>query len=324
MSIRVLTDIGGTFARFVQFEDGEFIHSKKYEAAKFPTLEDALKKYCKDHDLPSHGDILIATAAYENEAGDWTFVNNNKWVINAASLKGAGWTLKAIMNDFAAATWGLLNPDPNDIKTYHAGITTDRPPKKPQCLTGPGTGLGLGYLTKLPGGNYHVQRTHGGHMIAGPATEEQWLVMKTVQRLRGDNKPTVFEYLVSGPGLINIYKAYSLICGKEPKIDTPEDIMTILNDRITMDTIRLFNEFLGLHCRSAVITAHAYGGLTLTGGVLKRLNEHDLFDYKQFRRYFTLEGVESVTTDLKNTPIHHFTGSHLAMRGLLNYMEHSS
>ncbi|MEM7679832.1 MAG: glucokinase [Pseudomonadota bacterium] len=319
MSIRVLTDIGGTFARFVQFEDGAFVHTKKYEAAKFDTLEDALTQYCKNHDIDNKGEILIATAAYEDSNDEWRFVNKNTWVISAKSLKKAGWKLTAILNDFAASTWGLVDLGPLDLQVLHEGETSDRP----QCLTGPGTGLGLGYLTKA-GETFHVQRTHGGHMIASPATEEQWLVMKTVQRQKDNNEVTVFEHLVSGPGLLNIYNAYSLICGKEPKIDRVEDIMTILNDRITMDSIRLFNEFLGLHARSAVITAHAYGGLTLTGGVLKRLNEQDLFDYGQFRKYFTIDGVASVTADLEKTPINHFIGSHLAMRGLLNFTKYTS
>ena len=123
---------------------------------------------------------------------------------------------------------------------------------------------------------------------------------------------------------MNIYNAYSLICGIKTDIEKPEEILSTLNARVGQNTIRLFNEFLGLHCRSAVITAHAYGGLTLTGGVLKRLYEDDLFDYQHFLQFFISAGVKSVTHDLNTTPIHLFTGQHLAMKGLRTYMDHQS
>lgn len=316
--MKILTDIGGTFARFVQYENGSFTESKKYPAADFPSLEAALEQYCADYDHTVGGEILIATAAYEDDNGNWKFVNKNKWVINAKILKQAGWILTVILNDFAAATWGLLDIKEHEITTVHDGTPSDRP----WCLTGPGTGLGLGYLTPLKSG-YHVQRTHGGHMLATPATDEQWLIIKTVQRMRSNITPTVFEHLVSGQGLHNIYKALHLIAGQEPKAQEPEQILDYLDEPITREAIRLFHEFFGLHCRSAVITNHAYGGLYLAGGVLKRLDQQGLFDHALFHQFFTLPGVDSVTQDLHNTPIKHFVASHLAMKGLLKYEEHT-
>ena len=315
--MKIFTDIGGTFARFVQYEGGEFIQSKKYRAADFPTLEEALTQYCADHNLPIGGEIAIATAAYEDEQGDWRFVNQNKWVINANSLSKAGWTLTVILNDFSAATWGLLDLQDGEYKTIHEGMPSDRP----WCLTGPGTGLGLGYLTKTKTG-YHVQRTHGGHMLASPASEEQWQIIQTVQTIT--KTPVVFENLVSGFGLLNLYTALHTQAGQKPKATIPEDIMDDLDNELTRTALRLFHEFLGLHARSAVITGHAYGGLYLAGGVLKRLDQAGLFDHEHFYEFFTLPGVDSVSQDLKNTPINHFIASHLAMKGLLQYEIHNA
>lgn len=312
--MKILSDIGGTYARFVKADGDTFTEPQKYRADDFETLEDALQEYCSDE----RGELSIATAAYED--GDvWQFVNQNKWVMNPASLKENGWDIKAILNDFAASTWGLIDLDPDSQNILHEGESVEAP----KCLIGPGTGLGLGYLVPTDNGP-HVQRTHGGHMIATAATEEQWLIMKTVRRQKGGTQVNVFEHFVSGPGLYNIYSALNLIAGKTPKADSPEEMLDHKDDACVQDALRLFHEFFGLFARTVTITGHSYGGLYLTGGVLERLKNAGLFDFELFQQFFTLPGVDSATDALQNTPIIHVTDPHLAMNGLLAYERSTS
>jgi glucokinase len=315
--MNILADIGGTHARFAVEKAGQITSLRKYAAADFLSLEAALAKYCKEEGIEAKGSLQIATAAYPDEKNIWRFVNRNKWVIDAASLKKAGWQLDLIVNDFEAATWALKELEPEDAQSLKPGkpnTTFSR------CLLGPGTGLGLGYLVPVAG-QYHVQRTHGGHMLAAGLNEEHFQIIQTVQRLKSSETIPVFENLVSGPGLYNIYTALCFISGKKPQVKTPEEIFDHVGVPEIKESLRLFHEFFGLFAQTAVITGHAYGGLYLTGGVLDLLETRGLFDFPLFEKFFVLPGVESVTHALEGTPVFRITHPALAMAGLLHARE---
>ncbi len=284
--MKILCDIGGTYARFAQVQGGKSEAVRKYVAAEFPDLQSALAQYCRESGLKTGGDLAIATAGY-NDASVWKFVNHNKWQINPDDLKAAGWNIQCILNDFEAATWSLLSLREDEqtvLKEGKAGSDT-------LCLLGPGTGLGLGYLHKSPAP--FVQKTHGGHMPAAAISAEQWAAIQELQNTQ--KTVVVFENLVSGPGLQKLRDVYD-------------------SDK----ALRLFHEFLGLFAANAVVTGHAYGGLYLTGGVLERLIEEDLFDFAGFEKSFCLNAVSSVARDLKATPIIYITEPYPALKGLLN------
>jgi glucokinase len=307
----VLADIGGTYARFAVEKAGEITSVRKYKAADFASLEAALEKYVSEESLKSKGSLQIATAAYPDEKNIWRFVNRNKWTIDAASLKKTGWHLDLILNDFEAATWGLKGLQEQTI------LKKGKPdPAFPRCLIGPGTGLGLGYLLPVKGG-HHVQRTHGGHMLAAGLNDQHWQIIQTVQRLKAEETIPVFENFVSGPGLYNIYAALCFIGSKKPQAQTLEELLAHLDAAEIKNAIRLFHEFFGLAAQTAVVCGHAYGGLYLTGGVLDLLEERKLFDLELFEKFFVLQGVDSVHRALHDTPIVRVTHPCLALSGLL-------
>jgi glucokinase len=305
----ILADIGGTYARFATVSGGAPDNVRKYKAAYFETFEAALENYCHEVGIEKGGTLSIATAGYEDE-GVWKFVNQNIWQIDPAHLQKT-WTLQPILNDFEAATWALLGLEEDQKR-----IIRDAPSASESlCLMGPGTGLGLGYLHRTP--RTYVQKTHGGHMPASAITEEQWQVIKTVDRLNRGRSVTVFEHLISGPGLFNIYAARCMIVGKLRKVSETEKLVEHRHDPEVADALRLFHEFMGLFAANAIITAHAYGGLYLTGGVLSRLEEHGLFDKSHFLKFFDLELAASVKRDLKATPVTLITYPYPALKGLL-------
>lgn len=185
--MKIVSDIGGTYARFAQVIDGVAAHIKKYEAANFSGFSGALAQYCKDEDIEDSGKISIATAGYE-ENGLWKVTNNQGWIIDPSALKKAGWSIALILNDFEAGTYSLPILQAADLKTLKEGQKTDQS----LCLLGPGTGLGLGYFHRPN----TVQRTHGGHMPITAVTDEQWAAVKAFHDQK--QKPVVFEDFVSG------------------------------------------------------------------------------------------------------------------------------
>jgi glucokinase len=307
--INILADIGGTYARFALESDEHLKDVRKYKAGDFESFDDALTLYCKESGVDAPCSLSIATAGYEDQ-GVWKFVNQNKWEINPAALKKKGWSLPIILNDFEAATWSLLSLDKEEKLTLRDGQgATDS-----LCLLGPGTGLGLGYLHQ--GKTNYVQKTHGGHMPATSITEEQWLVIQTLQRLNRGKTTTVFEHLVSGPGLFNIYAALCLMAGKIRHISETEQLLEHRDDPEVKNTLRLFHEFMGLFAVNAVVTGNAYGGLYLTGGVLERLHTYGAFDVGHFLKFFDLGLASSVKRDLALTPISFITIPNPALKGL--------
>ncbi len=283
--MRILCDIGGTYARFGLEDAGEIINISKYEAAGFKNLHNCLLQYCADHTLKPKGSLRIATAAYPDETGAWRFVNNNKWVIDPAKLKPKGWTVEKIINDFEASTYALLGLGDDEFTVLKGAPKTSGT----KCVIGPGTGLGLGYLHHLD--PPFVQKTHGGHMPIACETDAQF---EAVQAIKSSNL-VVFENIFSGPGLQALRELYG-----EKK------------------ALRLFHEFFGLFAANVVITGHAYDGLYLTGGVLENLMEAGLFDFKTFEKWFCIKGALSVQTALENTPIIHVKTPYPALKGLLH------
>ncbi|MCF8496227.1 MAG: glucokinase [Alphaproteobacteria bacterium] len=312
----VLADIGGTYARFALEQEGELTSVRKYVAADYASLEEALGAYCGEIDRPSGGTLSIATAAVR-EDNVWRFSNKNQWIIDPETLKRSGWEISRILNDFEAALLSLAHLPPSGLVALNPGADTEHSSLLPRCLTGPGTGLGLGYLIPLPGGGFHAQRTHGGHMLLAALTPEQKEIAETVQRLRPDKTIPVFEHVVSGPGLMNLYRAVCALKKYKEIAQSPAEILEDNGSPAAEVTLRLFHEFFGLFAHTAVVTGHAYGGLYLTGGILERLVEKNLFDFTLFKQCFILNNVSPVKKDLESTPIYRVSDPCPALRGLL-------
>ncbi len=310
----IVTDIGGTFVRFGVAEDGQITAIEKYEVMDFETFESALDHYVREAGVPDVKALRIATAGYEDQ-GVWRFVNVNPWRIDPVRLAAQGWRIECILNDFEAATWGVLGLEAGDVIPLNgakagAGQTC--------CLLGPGTGLGLGYLVRT--GHPFVQKTHGGHVPVSCVSAEQWDIVARIASAEGRclESGIVFETLVSGAGLYRIYQAVCARAGLSVLVSAPEMLLESADMEEVREALRLFHEFLGLFAAQAVVTGHAYGGVYLTGGVLDRLVAAGLFDDRAFKKYFILEGqVSSVKRDLQATPVLYVAKPYLALHGLM-------
>jgi glucokinase len=303
----ILADIGGTYVRFAQAQGPDAGSVSKYSVRDFPGVAEALAQYCAEREIQPRGRLRIATAGYEDE-GAWKFVNNNTWHIRTDDLRARGWDVALIINDFEAATWALSTLGPGEKTLWRPGAGASNT----LCLIGPGTGLGLGYWHPLQ--KPFVQKTHGGHMPVSATTDEQWRIIQIVRT----HKPVpVFENVVSGPGLDNLYSACCQLAGMPRAFEKIEDITAHADHPPAKQALRLFHEFMGLAAANAVITGHAYGGLYLTGGVLERLVSAELFDLPAFLEFFDLEVAASVRRDLRATPVYFITIPNPALKGLL-------
>lgn len=305
--MNILTDIGGTHVRFGLEENGAPSRVRKYLAADFPSFAAALGAYRDEEKIDKDFSLLVATAAHKGADGLWRFVSQNSWAID---FTAPGCRAALILNDFEAATWGLAGLDESAQEVLKPGARAME--LQPRLLAGPGTGLGLGFLIPLKSGAYHAQKTKGGHMPAAALSGEQAEIIRIV---RGDKEICVYEDLVSGRGLYNIYCAQCSLAGKTPKA---RDAMALFENLSGAgEALRLFHEFFGLFAANAAVTANAYGGCYLTGGVLDRLAGQNLFNFVQFEKFFVINGAEAVKNALAGTKIVRLNAPDLALKGLI-------
>ena len=305
--MNILVDIGGTYARFALEVGGKPAQLKKYAAADFKTFEEALAQYLSETGAGRNPALFIATAAHPDERNVWRFVNRNKWVLDVAAMNN----VEIIMNDFEAATWGLIGLA--DQKILKAGKENRIAPR---VLIGPGTGLGLGYLIPASKG-FDVRGTQGGHIATAALNEEHTRVLRAVDKIKGRDCLNVYEDVVSGPGLYNLYAALCDLSDEERIAKDAGDLIALYKSPAARDALRLFHEFFALFAATVTVGAGAYGGLYLAGGVLDRLVENNLFDFAHFEKFFAGNYVPSVKKALSQTPVIHAFDPNLALSGLI-------
>lgn len=310
----ILSDIGGTHARFALLKKGKIENPQKFAVADFKTPADALAHYC-----PRPGALLIATAAQPDRNGkQWRFTNNGNWTINPALLEKAGWDVRLIVNDFAASACGTIFLKGKNLVTLRKGRADKTAPR---AIIGPGTGLGLAYAVPCADGGWQVQETMGGHMAAAAATEEQSEIMRLMRR---NGSVLVYENLASGKALPLLYGAVCKQKKRQPKFKNAEDILANQGDASVKATLRLFHEFLGLFAHNALVTGHAFGGLYIDGGVTQKLHTAGLFDFKTFAAFMAPPVVPVVREKLRRTPVFIVNDPYIALRGLAEMTGHGA
>ena len=309
-AMKILVDIGGTYARFAYEDKGKPQAIKKYVAADFKNFEDAVIAYAKEISAKKKLSLRISTAAH-SDGKVWRFVNRNKWVIDEAALAKKGYRVERILNDFEAATWGLVGLKDKQILKRARGKVKNNA----HCLIGPGTGLGLGYLIASP--NPVVRKTMGGHIAAAAITAEQELIIQIIERVKKRKGMVVYEDLVSGFGLADIYRAFCAIDEIKPRAKSPEEILERAQEPQAAAAIKIFHEFFGLFAASATVAGDSFGGLYLMGGMVDRLAEKKLFNFAHFEKFFVADVVPSVRKALDETPVYRVTDPYLALKGLI-------
>ena len=281
----VSADIGGTHARFALAEiaAGERPRIgaiRKYRTREHSGLASAWAAFARDSGaaLPRAAALAVA-APIEGEM--LTFMNSD-WRIDrrglAAELEVDRLTL---LNDFGAVAHAVSALAPEDFLAL-AG-PGDLPADGIVSVIGPGTGLGVSILDRR-GGGVTVIETEAAHIGFAPLDPEEEELSDALTARYG--RASV-ERVVSGPGLIDIYrflgggdwdpaKAGALwdaaIGGADP---LAEKALAIL--------VRCFGAAAG-----DIALAHGAMGVAVTGGLAGRIAH--LLKTRMFEARFTAKG----------------------------------
>ncbi|MBB5518815.1 glucokinase [Amphiplicatus metriothermophilus] len=267
----LVADMGGTNARFAlaSYTDGKVsIREKRgYRAAEFPTLIDAAKAFLDAVGTKPRRACFAVAGPVIDDVVDFT---NSPWTLPVSETKAAlSLETLHVVNDFYALAAGALHLPEKGFEVVRAGAGD---PSAPRVVLGPGTGFGQALVVPVDGA-HRVVATEGGHVGVSPGTEEELAVFAELARAA----PRVFvERAVSGPGIVNLYRALSALAGDAPAFDSPDDVTQAAlagSDARAVRTVELFCELLGRAAGDAVLGCGARGGVILGGGILPKIRD---------------------------------------------------
>lgn len=275
-------DIGGTKVLLVLLADDLFapVFEQRYVSREFADFDTLLARF-----FAEAGAVLRATPRVEAAClgiagpvvGDRVAMTNLPWVVSGAEL-GARFAIPRVrlLNDFAAAAWGVGLLAPADVVTLQAGEPLAGAPR---VVLGAGTGLGIAYIITGADGTRPIPG-EGGHGAFAPANEEQIALWRHLHRRVGR---VTLEHVVSGSGLARIHEFVRERGGIEGSagfaamLETGDPAAVIAHyameraDPLACAVLDLFIACYGAAAGDHALNIMARGGVFVAGGIAPRI-----------------------------------------------------
>ncbi len=321
MNSIIVADIGGTYARFgiapsTLSKTLTIDLQATLTCADFPSFIE-----CANHYLKMLPTLTLQNACFAFAGpvmGDEVIMTNNNWRILLPEIKTA---LKLehleVINDFAAQACAIPHLESSELSVIKPGKIL---PESSKTVLGPGTGLGIGALIHC-NGTWHPLAGEGGHI---GFSYPNILGSDIFLALHAKHNFLSLETLLSGNGLVNIYRAVCEVHKADVKDYDESDISRIgvrNSDPLCQQTLRLFCEILGAAAGDFALINGSKGGVYLAGGILPRIE--DFLKTSNFSSTFNQKG--KMTNFLDNIPVFLVKKDNPALYGaaswLLNYIE---
>ncbi len=267
----LIGDIGGTNARFAIVPDRdaplEVFHS--VATADFPNIESAVEKSVFPYSKHRPRAALIDLAG--PIVGDAVDLTNADWVIRPRDMISAlGLVDVLLLNDFEALALALTALTPDDVVKIGGGEPSTTGAK---VVIGPGTGLGVGGLVNSggPDGQWVPVPGEGGHVSLGPVAADEFALWPNVTPEHGRISA---EVLLSGRGIVALYRAVAKTEGEVPSHSTPAEVTTAAlekSDPLAVRTLTLYGRLLGRLAGDMALVFMARGGAYVGGGIPPRI-----------------------------------------------------
>jgi glucokinase len=271
----VAADIGGTHARFAlaQIELGRVQALSDpliLKTAEYPSLASAWEVFARHcgRDLPRRAAIAVAAPVTH----EILRLTNNAWAINPSVLaRSLGLDRCRLINDFGAVSHAITQLDASQLRRL-CGPSRPLPERGVISIIGPGTGLGVGQILRGAHGD-EVVECEGGHIGFAPVDEIDEAILA---RLRQQHARVSAERVISGPGLMSIYRVLVERSGQEMSTLLDERALwqTALGggDALARAALERFCECLGSFAGDAALLQGA-SAVVVAGGLGRRLAE---------------------------------------------------
>ncbi len=290
---RLVADVGGTNTRvaLVDASASDLHHLHCYLNRDFPSLEALLQRWLADTGvaMPAHSCLAIAA----HSSGDQVRMENIDWSFSRREL-AANLGLQQVrwLNDFEANAYALPHLGESELHCINQGAQG----AARLAVMGPGTGLGGAVLDRATGQAITMEPGFAG---LSPGNEEE---LELFRRLLSRDGAIYSELLVSGPGLLRLYRTLAEVRGQAADLSSPEAVSLAAsnhNDALAQATLDCFTGLLGSCCGDFVVSSGSFGGLYLAGGIIPGMLT--LLENGPFLRRFTDKG--GMARYLKQVPV---------------------
>jgi glucokinase len=270
-------DIGGTNARLAYFQpqNGHFqlVSERVFSSRDYSELGEIVSKFLQDAATPPDVACFGIAGPVRNGRVE---ASNLPWVIEQSRLaKQIQLPATLLINDLEANAWGIGALSPQDmlpLNQVSASIGN-------QAVIAPGTGLGEAGLY-WNGSQHQVFASEGGHADFAPRGNLQ---IELLQYLESRYGHVSYERVLSGPGLVNVYKflrgkGYSDEPAEFPAQLEHEDAAAAISraaldgtNRLAEQALDLWISIYGAEAGNLALKMMATGGIFLGGGISPKI-----------------------------------------------------
>ncbi|HVA80521.1 MAG TPA: glucokinase [Candidatus Binataceae bacterium] len=294
-------DIGATKALLALFQAGDgaaarpaILRKKRYASAEYPGLERICAEFLSDgvrvdaagFGVP--GVVALGTAEPINLA----------WKLDAKQISAAlGGAPVRLLNDLATTALGVVELTDSDYETIQENSLPEATARSGNvAVIAAGTGLGEAALA-CHDGRYYPVVSEGGHSSFAPEDEEQIELLGFLQHEFGH---VSWERVLSGPGLVNLYRFLRARSGVEEPAwlgaalaggDPAAAISAAAEsarDRVCIDALTMFCAIYGAEAANLALKVLALGGVYLCGGIAAKILPW--LERGEFARAFAAKG----------------------------------
>ncbi len=281
----LIADIGGTNARF-GIVDEHGTHDLRYLKCKdYSGPTEAAEAYLKEISYKGRPISAVFAVAAPVD-GDLVHFTSSPWAFRISTTqKELKLNKLEVMNDFQAVGMAIPDISPDLLQKIGGKDPKDHGTKG---VIGPGTGLGITFLTWAKG-QYEAFPTEGGHVTFAPTTERE---VDIFHRMKAKYSHISAERVCSGKGLENLYNAIRVLDHKFdlPDLEAPEISKNAIEGtcEVSKEALDLMLGFLGRASGNLALTLGARGGIYIAGGIPTKLGEY--FMRSRFWEEFTHKG----------------------------------
>jgi glucokinase len=290
----LVADVGGTNVRFGLLDLGKpgnlkLVAPRKLVSRDYPTIVDAMGAYLcgVKPNSPISAAVLDVAGPVHNEE---IVLTNLGWHFAARDLRDVLHTDRVhLINDYEAIAYAVPHLGVSDLMEIgpagpDLGHTDTR---GTVAIVGPGTGLGVAGCIRTPTGVVPLV-TEGGHADFAPFDDVEVEILKFLRR-RLDHVSV--ERILSGPGLVNLHEALSVIKGVAYERLESHQITERARQAPSSLCGEVFGRFCGIMgsvCGNVALVMGAREGVLIAGGILPAMAE--TFASSTFRERFEAKG----------------------------------
>jgi glucokinase len=312
-------DIGGTNARLAQVEIGvggrlRILRDAVYDSDEYHDLSLIIVHFLEDlADPPVRACLAVAGPVVAGHVK----ATNLPWELDEHALaEGTGIQSVRLINDFAAIGHGIEWLQADDVVTIKSG---EAEPDGAIAVIGPGTGLGQGLVIKHEGRRV-VLPSEGGHSSFAPTDDLDWELLRHLRRRYGHAS---WERVLSGPGIVNVYRFLTSRPGATERLDVraameQEDPAAVITryalegaDPICVEAIDRVVRALAAQAGNFALSACATGGVYIAGGIAPRILSK--LRHPTFGKTFSSKG--RLVAYLDRIPVHVIVDRYVGLRG---------